>query len=90
MECQRQANPWRRADGILAQLVEIGKCCEGALQFGLDQSVDMRLNVASRVDTAMGISNLRVDRFTKSKGDFISPDSHKWVANPNCDACQPR
>ena len=39
----------------------------------------MRLNVASRVDVAMGISHLRVDPLKKKKDDFISADTYKLV-----------
>jgi hypothetical protein len=70
---------WYRADDVIAQLVVIEECCEGAFKFGLDQSVNMRLNVASRVDVAMGISHLRVDPLKKVKDDFISADTYKLV-----------
>ena len=70
---------WYRADDILEQLTEIRACCEGSFKFGLDQSVHMRLNVASRVDVAMGISHLRVDPLKKKKDDFISADTYKLV-----------
>ena len=70
---------WYRADEILEQLQEIAACTQGAFTFGLDMSVNMRLNVANRVDIAMGINHLRVDPFKKETDDFISDDTYKLV-----------
>ena len=70
---------WHRADDIVNQLNEIEDCCKGSFIFGLDQSVHMRLNVANRVDEAVGISHLRVNPLKKAKDDFISPDTYKLV-----------
>ena len=70
---------WYRADEILEQMQEIAACAQGAFTFGLDMSVNMRLNVANRVDIAMGINHLRVDPFKKETDDFISDDTYKLV-----------
>ena len=70
---------WYRADEILEQVLEVAACTEGAFTLGLDMSVNMRLNVANRVDIAMGINHLRVDPFKKETDDFISADTYKLV-----------
>ena len=70
---------WFRADDVLKQLVEMGACAEATFRFGLDTSVNLRLNVAKKVDAAMGISHLRVDPHKKASDDFISTDTYLLV-----------
>ena len=76
---QSDPDAWYRADDILEQINEIASCAEGAFVFGLDLSVMMRLNVANRIDVAMGIRHLRVDPFKRETDDFISSDTYKLV-----------
>ena len=78
---ENDPDSWYRADDILEQLDEIVHCAEGAFRFGLDMSGSMRLNVANRVDTAMGVSHLRVDPLKRETDDFISADTHKLIEN---------
>ena len=70
---------WYRADDILERLTVAQNCAESAFVFGLDASVHLRLGVANRVDTAMGIKHLRVDPLKKGEDDFISDDTCKLV-----------
>jgi hypothetical protein len=70
---------WHRADDIVSQLDEIGECCKGSFNFGLDHSVNTRLSVAIRIGDSMGISHLRVNPLKKVKDDFISNDTCKLV-----------
>ena len=76
---ENDPDAWYRADEILEQLLEMAACAEGAFTFGLDMSVNMRLNVANRVDIAMGINHLRVGPFKKQTDDFTSADTYKLV-----------
>ena len=70
---------WYRADDILERLTVAQNCAESAFVFGLDSAVHLRLSVANRVDTAMGIKHLRVDPLKKGEDDFISDDTYKLV-----------
>ena len=70
---------WYRADDILDRLTVVQNCTEAAFTLGLDASVHLRLSVANRVDTAMGIKHLRVDPLKKGEDDFISDDTYKLV-----------
>ena len=78
-ELTSDPDAWYRADEILDTLEEMEACAEGTFRFGLDTSVAIRLNVANRVDVAMGINHLRVDPFKKETDDFISADTYKLV-----------
>ena len=70
---------WYRADDLLERLTIAQKCAESAFTFGLDSAVHLRLSVANKVDTAMGIKHLRVDPLKKGEDDFISDDTYKLV-----------
>ena len=72
------SDAWYRADDILDRLLVVQNCAEAAFTFGLDASVHMRLSVANRVDTAMGIKHLRVDPLKRGEDDFISDDTYGW------------
>ena len=72
---------WYRADDILEQLEEVVQCARGTFLFGLDMSGSLRINVAQRVDVAMGVSHLRVDPLKRETDDFISADTHKLIEN---------
>jgi uncharacterized membrane protein YgcG len=73
------SDAWYRADDILDRLLVVQNCAESAFTFGLDASVHMRLSVANRVDTAMGIKHLRVDPLKRGEDDFISDDTYKLI-----------
>jgi hypothetical protein len=70
---------WYRADDMLERLAVAQSCAESAFLFGLDAAVHLRLSVANRVDTAMGIKHLRVDPLKQGEDDFISDDTYKLV-----------
>ena len=81
LEASLESDPgaWYRADEILDQVREVAARAEGSFTLGLDMSVHMRLNVANRVDIAMGTNHLRVDPFKKETDDFISADTYRLV-----------
>lgn len=70
---------WLRADGLRDHLVTLADHAHTAFRLGLEASVQLRLNVAKKVDVAMGIAHLRVDPTKREKDDFISDDTYKLV-----------
>ena len=70
---------WLRADSLQTHLSTLAERAQTAFRLGLEASVQMRLNVAKKVDVAMGISHLRVDPGKRDKDDFISEDTYKLV-----------
>jgi hypothetical protein len=52
---------------------------DNSFTFGLGASVHVRLSVAKRVGTAMGIKHLRVDPLKRGEDDFISDDACKLI-----------
>jgi hypothetical protein len=69
---------FRGAD-LLDRMEQIEECLHGTFKISLDVATNMRLNVAHRVDVAMGIDHLRVDPLKKEIDDFISDDTYKLV-----------
>ena len=80
-QAELDSNPdgWFRADDLVHQLDEVRQCAEAAFRLSMDVSASMRLNVAKKVDVAMGIDHLRVDPVKKRADDFISDETYKLV-----------
>ena len=68
-----------RGSDLLGKVSVINKCLEGTFTMSLDAATHLRLNVADRVDVAMGIDHLRIDPRKKETDDFLSDDTYKLV-----------
>jgi hypothetical protein len=68
-----------RGSDLLDKIDAVEACLAGTFTIALDESTNLRLNVADRVDVAMGIDHLRVDTRKRETDDFISSDTYKLV-----------
>jgi hypothetical protein len=68
-----------RGVDLLERITHVESCLKGSFELSLDSTTHTRLNVANRVDVAMGIDHLRVDPLKKESDDFTSDDTCKLV-----------
>ena len=76
---EEDPDSWLRAEELHNHLTNLAENAHTTFRLGLESSVQLRLNVAKKIDAAMGISHLRVDPAKREKGDFISDDTYKLM-----------